>query len=424
MLRRLGALVKKVGGSAADGLFQEFVRFASSSSILQVSKLASGLVVAAIVGPTEWGAWYLLNLVIAYGVLTQMGALNGMNREVPVALGANNSGRAADLRRSTLGIIVMTTGAALLALVVLSSALGIIEMSKAFLLTLLLLLANQVYAYATMTLRSTARFVELSRLQWVEAVSYPIFAIGLSSVLGLEGFIVGQALSLVLCSAAARRFKTILWRPRLDYDSSRRLIAIGFPIMLVGLMYTMLTTVDRWIVAAFLGQDALGHYSIAIMALSGVGFLSSVISQQFYPRMAFEWSANRNVEALRAMVDKQRTFTFAAVVPVALCVLLAAPPVIRALLPEFAPGIPAIMVTSIAPLLATVGQGYGALLHVLDRQYWYMGALLAAMLVNAGVSILLVDALGLVGVAIGTLAAFALLAALRVVLGGIALRRT
>jgi len=43
--------------------------------------------------------------------------------------------------------------------------------------------------------------------------------------------------------------------------------------------------------------------------------------------------------------------------------------------------------------------------------------------VNAAVSIALVGPLGLVGVALGTLVAFATLAALRVALGAIALRR-
>lgn len=423
MLQRVTMFVLRLRRKASEGFFKEFIRFASSSSILQASRLASALVVAAILGPGDWGNWYLLNLVIAYGALAQLGALNGMNREVPAARGAGRDSEAVQLRTTTLGILLIATGVAVAGLLIASFVFPAFHLSGEFLLTLLLLMATQLYSYATTSLRSTTNFRDLSRLQGVEAAVYPITAIGGSLLFGLPGFIVGQIITALLCSYVANRARTVVWRPSLSFAVGKHLISVGFPIMLVGLTYTMLTTVDRWVVTGFLGSEALGHYSIAILAMSAVGFLPNVISQQFYPRIAFQWSANRDTAELRKLAASQRTYTFGVVLPVVALMALLAPPVIRNLLPEYAPGIPAILITALAPLISTIGQGYGAVLHVLDRQYWYLGAIVASIIVNVAASLLLVQSMGLVGVALATLAAFAVLAAFRVWLGGLALRR-
>lgn len=423
MLQRFVRLVQKLRRKASGGFFKEFIRFASSSSVLQAARLGSALFVAAILGPGDWGAWYLLNLVIAYGALAQLGALNGMNREVPAALGAGRVSEATELRTTTLGILLIATGAAIIGLLSASFLFPGFYLSGEFLLTLLLLMATQIYSYATTSLRSTTNFRDLSQLQAVEAFIYPVMSIGGSLLFALPGFIIGQIVTAGLCSYIANRARTVIWRPASNISLGKRLVSVGFPIMLVGLTYTLLTTVDRWVIIGFLGSEALGHYSIAILTTSAVGFLPNVISQQFYPRIAFQWSARRDPSELQKLAASQRNYTFGVVVPVVVLMLLLAPVVIRSLLPEYQPGIPAILVTALAPLVSTVGQGYGAVLHVLDRQYWYLGALVASIAVNVTVSLLLVQPLGLLGVALATLLAFAALALFRVWLGGLALKR-
>ncbi|MFA5552697.1 MAG: polysaccharide biosynthesis C-terminal domain-containing protein, partial [Trueperaceae bacterium] len=158
-------------------------------------------------------------------------------------------------------------------------------------------------------------------------------------------------------------------------------------------------------------------------ALNAVALLPQVISQQFYPRLAFSWSAKRDVSELRNMATRQRLYTYIAVIPTVALIALLAPPIVNAFLPQYAPGIPAILVTALVPLVSTLGQGYGGILHVLNRQYWYIGAMLVAVLVNVVASLALVGPFGLVGVAMGTFIAFIVLAVARVALGSLALKR-
>lgn len=423
MLQRLNSLVAKARNSNEKPFLLEFLRFGSSTGFLQLTRVASGLVVAALVDPAVWGTWYILNLIIAYGGLTQLGALNGMNREVPVASGKGDHALARQLRSNALGVVLLTTGVAALLILGSSFAIPNLELSDELLLTILLLLATQLFAYASNSLRSTTNFTQLSRLQLVQAVVYPALSIGGAVALGLPGFILGQILALGVCIVATRRSATVTWRPELNLKIIKGLIGVGFPIMLVGLIYTLLSTVDRWIVAGNLGSESLGHYSLAIMALNAVALLPQVISQQFYPRLAFSWSAKRDVSELRNMATRQRLYTYIAVIPTVALIALLAPPIVNAFLPQYAPGIPAILVTALVPLVSTLGQGYGGILHVLNRQYWYIGAMLVAVLVNVVASLALVGPFGLVGVAMGTFIAFIVLAVARVALGSLALKR-
>jgi O-antigen/teichoic acid export membrane protein len=257
----------------------------------------------------------------------------------------------------------------------------------------------------------------------LRALIYPALAIGGAALYQVPGFILGQAVALLLVSLAGRTTSTVTWRPRFDWARGASLIRIGFPIMLVGFVHSLFATVDRWVVAAYLGPEPLGHYSLAIMALSAVALVPQVISQQFYPRMAFAWSADRDAQRLRRLAGNQRLLSFAFVVPLVVLLVVAAPPLVRWLLPAYVAGIPPLVVTLLVPLASTIGEGYGNVLNVLDKQTWYLYAIVLAVAVNLGVSFALVGPLGLVGVAWGTFAAFAVLALLRVLLGATALRR-
>ncbi len=423
MRPRLEALAGKARAAAGHALFREFLGFGSSSIVMQLSRVASSLVVAALLGPAQWGSWFLLNLIVLYGALTQLGAMNGMNREVPAALGREDPDEALALRRSALGVVLVTTAAVSLLLLLLAALVpGVVDLADLG-LVLVLLAAHQLFGYATTTLRATTRFTAVSRLQFAMALVYPIFAIGGAFAYGLQGFILGQALSYASLCLLATRDPQVIYRPQLGLERARPLIAIGFPIMLVGLVNTLFTTVDRWVVAGFLGTEPLGHYSLAIMALNAVGLLPTVIAQQFYPRLAFAWSARSDTSELRGMASLHRRLTFAAVIPVITVLLLVLPSAVRAFLPAYTAGIPALMVTMFVPVVSSVGQGYGGILHMLNRQTWLLGAISLSAAVNFGISAALAGPFGLIGVAYGTLAAFGLFSLLRVLLGALALRR-
>ena len=403
-------------------MFHEFLRFGGSTLAVQATRVGAALVVAGMVGPAAWGTWYLLNLIVAYGSLTHLGALNGLNREVPAALGRGKPDEAVAIQTNALGMTLLGTGSVTAAFLLIVTVMPLPFSLLDVVLVLALLWGNQLFGFVSISLKSTTRFTALSRLQLLSSVVFPVLAIAGAWCAGLQGFIAGQVFVFTSVTFIGWRFVGIAFEPRLDWQRVRSLIRIGFPIMLVGLVYTLFTTVDRWVVTVFLGTESLGHYSLAIMAFGAVGLLPQVVAQQYYPRVAHAWAARADTAELRRLARQIRNMTLLVAAPVTAGAMLLLPPAVRALLPEYEPGISALMITVFAPIVGAFGQGYGSVLHMLNRQVWLLGGIVVAALVNLALSVSLVGPYGLAGVAIGSVVSFLVYALARVALGAIALR--
>jgi O-antigen/teichoic acid export membrane protein len=396
---------------------REFVGFGGSTVADQAMRLLANLVVAAIVGPVAWGTWYLLNLALQYGSLLHLGALNGMQREVAAAIGRGDEEAAVGLRRTAVGFVLLVYGVALAVLLGVLVPLGLVAATPRLGLMVALLISQQAFAMAFTHMKARTDFRAASRLQFASSLTYPLAAVGGAYLSGLDGFLAGLVATYVLLGIGAATATPGLFAPLFDVGASLRLLRIGFPIMLVGISYTLFATVDRWVIQGAMGAEALGHYALAIMALGAVGLLPSVVVQQVYPRMAMAWARDRRWSALEPLVARQRWSALAIALPAAAVTAVVAPWGIRTFLPGYEPAIPALLVSMTIPLISVVGQGYGNAFNVVGLQGWYLAAILLAAATNLAVSLSLVGTLGLVGVAIGTAAGFAALAAALLVAG-------
>jgi O-antigen/teichoic acid export membrane protein len=414
---RLAKLAAALGGGA---YLRETAGFASSTFFEQGARFLTGLVVAGLLGPETWGYWFLLNLVLSYGSLLHLGVLNGMNREVPAAHGRGEAARAAWLERVALGALLASIAVSALAL----SALSTWSRFRASVpldygaLMLGLLAGHQLYTFAVTRGRSRVRFGYVSRLQTVFSLLHTALGIGGAAAWGLKGFIVGQTLAYLGTVAVGGLFGMRLPRPTLAWPEWRRLVGIGLPLMLVGVAHTFFTTVDRWVIAAYLGPEALGHYSLAVMAVSATRLLPQVFAQQTYPRMAAAWSARQDAHELRRLGRRQSLLTYATAALVTVPGALIAPWAVRAWLPEYVPGIGALLVSLAVPFATGLASGYGNVLNVIGRQALYLTLIVGATAVNAAGSLLLVGPLGLEGVALGTVLGFLTLSLGLLILGG------
>ena len=285
---------------------RELAGFGSSTVIDQAARLGSNLVVAAALGPTAMGVWFLLNLVLQYGAMVHLGVLNGMNREIPAAMARDDPEEANRLRAVALGFVLLSFLVALGVLGGVLVPLGIVPVGSLAWLMAALLATQQLYAFAFMHLKARTQFLAAARLQLISGLTFPVATIPLALTWGLEGYVAGQAIAYGLLAGIATIRAPELFRPRFDRSRSAHLVRIGFPIMLVGITYAVFATVDRWVIQAHLGTAALGHYSLAIMALGAVGLLPQVVAQQVYPRMAMAWSRNPTWSSLEPLMKRQQ----------------------------------------------------------------------------------------------------------------------
>lgn len=413
----------KLGSAAKHPLLREFLGFGSSTVLEQASRVVTSLIVAGMVGPLVWGVWYVLNLALRYGSLAHLGSLNGLNRQYALEMGRGNEEEAQALLRASFGALLVSVVMASLIAILVALIVDHEEYLTPILLTLVLLVFQQLYSFATTAYRARIQFRNVSGFQAVIALVNPAVSLPLAFFFSLNGYIVGQAIVYLVVVAYAYIREPSLYRFTFDGARTKRLIGIGFPIMLVGVLYALFNTVDRWIILELFGTVELGYYSVAIMALGAAALLPQIVAQQFYPRMSRQWGTNRDLRELTRMARSQGLLGLLPTAVAVVAAQLLGPPAIRWLLPEFIPGIQAFRIVMLAPLVNCFGQGYANLLNVIDRQYRYLGVLIASIVGNACFSYVLALRLGLSGIAWGTVLGFSLFAVGLVVVGSQASER-
>jgi O-antigen/teichoic acid export membrane protein len=406
------------------GLGGEFLFFAVATVAFQLSRLGVNVLVARWVGPEEFGLWNALNLILLFGVVISLGVPNGMNRDVPIYLGRRDHTGAAFLVENSFWFVLLSAMAGGLLLTLVSFTPLIDGRLQPLLRWMGLLFASwMVYLFFQLRLKSLIRFHLMSVQQVVFAVLLPLLALPLAYYWGVPGFVVGQAVTaVILCLFIA---SVTSFRPAfvLDWAVIKPLVRAGFPIMMAGLLYSLLTTTDRWMILRFLGVEQLGHYTLAILCVSVLSLFPATISQQMYPRMAFRYGETRSVAALRGLVIKQTVLATAVTLPVILITYILLPYLVPYLLPAYIPGITSAQMLLVGIAFIPLTGGVANFLNTINKQLYYLAVQSGAVVLNFTLTFVLVGAgRGLEGVALGATVSYIVYAAVLVALGGWLLR--
>ncbi|MBE7532513.1 MAG: oligosaccharide flippase family protein [Chloroflexi bacterium] len=402
-----------------NGFAGEFLFFAAATIAFQFSRLGVNLLVARWVGPDEFGIWNALNLLLLYGVIVTLGVPNGMNRDVPIYMGRQAPEIAESLIHSSFWFTLLVTvgGGSLLTLISFTS---LVEAGfQTSLRWMGLLFASwMMYQFFQLRLKCLIRFHLMSMQQFAFAILLPLLALPLAYIWHVPGYVFGQAVTAVLlCVVIA---STTSFRPSitLDWAKIQPLIKVGFPIMLAGLLYSVFTTIDRWIVLKYLGVSQLGHYTLAILCVSVLSLFPAIIGQQMYPRMAFHYGETHNIRSLKPLVIKQSLIATAVTLPVILATYFLLPYLVHYMLPDYVIGIRPARILLVGISFIPLAGGVANFLNTVNKQMYYLIVQTTAIVVSFIFSFLLVKAgWGLQGIAMGTAASYILYTCLLIGVG-------
>ncbi|PCN46590.1 polysaccharide biosynthesis protein [Curtobacterium sp. 'Ferrero'] len=222
------------------------------------------------------------------------------------------------------------------------------------------------------------------------------------------GGVVAQGVAMVIGIVAVRPRLSGL----LDRRTTARAFRLGVPIALGNLSYFVLNAGDRIVVQRILGPEEVARYQIAYVVGSAVILLLTFTNQAWAPHFA----ALRDAAARRRLAMHSRDELYRMLAPVLLAVTLASP----VALPILAPASYRVQELSVVVLvvavtaLPVVASGATGRLLVVERRGVAVGVIAAvAGAVNIGANLVLVPWLGLVGAAVSTVVAYAVLAALQ-----------
>ncbi len=376
----------------------EFLLFTGSTIFFQCSRLAVSLVAASLIGPEQFGVWNTLNPFLIYGSIITLGVPNGMNREVPFLIGKGRVERAKQVADQVFWFVliasILGTPLAILALY------AVIDLDRITITWVaILFVCWQIFLYSQARLRSLFYFAKTSFQQILFSLLLPIIVIPFSYFWGISGFIIGQSITTIIACLY------VFWGQHptiggLEPVLIKSLINIGWPIMSVGVLYALLTTIDRWVIVATLGVTELGYYTVAALCFSALSLFPSVISQFFYPRMVRYFGTTNSVQEIVRLVYLQMVFTIAATLPFIVLLYLILPYLIVSWMPEYIPGIQSAQIILFGlPGLAVINS-IGNFLNTISLQHIYLTVQIFIIFMNFVTGILLVNlGFGLSGVA-------------------------
>jgi len=290
------------------------------------------VLLAVLLGPAAFGTWALLRLIMRYSALVGLSVYRGLELEL-----LRNKGRSTNsadgFAPAALGFVLLVSGG-LASASLLASFLVNAESDRVLLRGFAAAsLAEALFGYALVCTRVRGNLRLYSMLESGTAVLHVVCAVALARVWGLGGAFVGLTIAYLLGIAASTRWLDL--RPALNGRAVRRMLEIGFPVVLSLAAGILLATGDRWVVAIWGGQTMLGYYAFAGSVTTVASALALVVRTVVFPQVYGEASSHGAATALQLHLERA-LLPFARLLPPLLGALsLALGPIVAAAVPSY-----------------------------------------------------------------------------------------
>ena len=339
--------------------FRTFVRdslgTALSTYVARFALLMRGVAAAAALGPSGYGAWNALNLLLDYGSFASSGALQGLELDLPPAAAQGDRARAQRVMAGAWAVVALGGGLFALATVLwLAAGLQRVAMPWGWgppalmLAAALLQLAIQYHAGA---LRAHGEFQTVSAALGAQAVLGGGLGLAFVARFGVWGLLWGWLAGSCVALAWMRRGPV---RPPLVPGALGHGLVLarrGFPIFALFAASLVLRSVDRIACVRYLGTEGLGQYSIGLMAAGLILYLPEAAAAVLYPRLSAAAQGARDPERTRAELLQAHRALSVVLPPAVALGMVWAGPVVGWLLPAFRDGVPALHLLALAALI-------------------------------------------------------------------------
>ena len=263
---------------------QRILGYGAARALVELLLGGRGVALAALLGPVAYGTWSLLRVSQHYLVIVGLGTARGLEVEASAhrdRVDGRPSPTAEHFAAAGNGFLVLSYGA----FSALAAAAAFLAPDPVWRAILAGLAAATVVERAFMQgatfLRAQGTVPEFAAIELAHAVLQLVLTLGLAMLWGLPGAILGLALAYAggLAMMRGRVPMRIGW----SWPAIRNLIRIGLPVTLASLMQTLVGSLDRLIVAAVLGVEALGQYAFAVSVASIGAAAGLVVRTAVFP---------------------------------------------------------------------------------------------------------------------------------------------
>lgn len=378
-----------------------FISFASyfNAAIMFISNFFA----AKYISTSDFGLWKKVGIIGSYLIFSQMGVFNANLREIPANLKKN---KISDYVKNIEVGQWFGTFPPIIITAFFYFYLQVVEQESSLVLLLLviyypllqytnflrnLLIARKEIIYISKTILFTTLLV---------VIAIPFYAkLGFVFILTSLNAYVGFQIILFL-----RKCK-IPFKINLDINYAKKLIYIGFPILISNILFQLISTFDRILILSFYSNEVFAQYAFSSLIFSFLLMIPSSFSNVFYPKMietSIEFDGKKLLRNLNVKID---IFSTLVMLICYLTLLKVLPFLINSFLPNYQSSVEPFYILGLsAVILGTSTISCGNTLIIFNKQKLVLLSLIFGVIVTIfSCFILLSYGYSLIGVALGNI---------------------
>jgi len=328
--------------SQVEKIVKDSAIYSASTVISQLVGVLTSISMRKFLTPEAMGVWTTLMLIVSYSLFTELGVFTAIDIKVPYLRGKNVSPEIQNIRDVAFTFAIAISSVLVIVLFIVSFILsgripGYVILGLRMIA--LIIAATFFYNLYIVMLRADKNFFLLSKAIVVNSLATLLFVASLAYLYGIKGMYLATLFAMVASWAYVKFNSKYTLKLSLNIGLIKSLSSIGLPILIAGIAYTVLLSIDKIMIIKMIGAKELGFYSIAILAMTYTHNFPKLFGVVLFPTMQEEFGRNDSREHVLKYV-KQPIFIMAYVFPVLLAfVYFGVPVLVRYVLPKYIPGI-------------------------------------------------------------------------------------
>lgn len=260
-----------------------------------------------IVATYPLGIYSTCLLAQTYMNYAQFGVLNAYNRDYPQAIGRKDYDEANRLKNTAMTFMLMIY--ALIFVVfeiwVAIHYRGVVGNDTygtyyafGYMLCPIMILLKSFDDMSNSTVRMNGHYNKSAAIGFIRtvlALVIGVIAINVAGYYGLYAMAISSAvLGIIMFRSEAFKGAKLSF----DFSYMKLMIIGGLPLLINSLIWTVVQSVDKFVILGFLSTEALGVYSVPLMGFTTMVLVPQTISQVFYIKISHLYGANHDEQEL------------------------------------------------------------------------------------------------------------------------------
>lgn len=386
----------------------EHFYFVGATAISAGVHFLYSIFVKAHIEPLEYGIYSTCLLLKTYLSYIQLGSLNAFNRDYPQIIGAGDKEKAEKYRDTTFTYLTSVFLIAAIIASVVIIAVGITNGSDkryiiGIILCTIITATTIIENFLSSRVRIDGSFKYTSLVIVVELISV-VAGFILIPWIGYYGLYCVTIGSMVIGIMMYYRRGISDIAFKVDILLLKSIIISGMPLLINGLIWTVVDSIDKFVILGFMDAERLGVYSIAQMAFSYMVLVPSAMSQLFYVNLGKAYGATGSSEELNRVALR---YTLVIAVVISFFVQVAyffIGPAVNLVMPKYSDGVKSAQILMLGLAIYAPTMVNGNILTILKKNGALLRGSIYLCILNAVCSVGLVKIFGvrIENVALGT----------------------